>query len=160
MHSDKRVFCGQARNLAVSKCSGEYVMCVDIDDRLESKDTLGKVLKSLDGKDIYACSYMSRRDKCEIVFKPTNMEQLARIPVAIWAKVFKRELWVNQPSYMPEDVWPHFLLIDKCKTFGYFDFPVIDYDNTPENKGAISRTFDWLLNHPSNLMQLAEIGLL
>lgn len=57
---------------------------------------------------------------------------------------------------MPEDVWSHYLLIDKCKTFGSFEFAVVDYDNTPENKGAISRTFDWLLMHPCNLMQLAD----
>lgn len=77
------------------------------------------------------------------------------MPVAAWTKVYKRELYVDFPSYMPEDVWPHYLLIDKCKTFGSFGFTVVDYDNTPENRGAISRTFDWLLAHPSNLMQLA-----
>ena len=59
---------------------------------------------------------------------------------------------------MPEDVWSHYLLVDKCKSFGSFDFAVVDYDNTPENKGAISRTFDWLLMHPCNLMQLADSG--
>ena len=60
------------------------------------------------------------------------------------------------PSYTPEDVLPHFLLLDKCKTLGSFDFPVVDYDNRPENKGAWSRTFDWLIEHPTNLMQLAQ----
>lgn len=155
MHSKKRIPCGPARNLAVSKCSGEYVLCIDIDDKLASKEVLGKVLRGLDGKDIYSCSYRSRKDKVDFIMKPESITQLAKTPIAIWTKIFKRELWVNEPSYMPEDVWPHFLLIDKCKTFGYFDFPVVDYDNTPENKGAISRTFDWLLAHPSNLMQLA-----
>ena len=57
---------------------------------------------------------------------------------------------------MPEDVWSHYLLIDKCQSFGSFDFAVVDYDNTPENKGAISRTFDWLLTHPTNLIELAN----
>ena len=55
---------------------------------------------------------------------------------------------------------PHFLLLDKCHTIGSFDFTVVDYDNTPENKGAISRTFDWLAQHPCNLLQLVDSGML
>lgn len=84
------------------------------------------------------------------------MSQVASLPVAIWTKIFKRELWVNEPSYMPEDVWPHFMLLDKCHSYGYFEFPIVDYDNTRENKGAISRTFDFLLNNPTNLLQLTR----
>lgn len=57
---------------------------------------------------------------------------------------------------MPEDVLPHFLLLDRVSSFGYFDFAVVDYDNTPQNKGAISRTFDWLMLHPTNLIELAN----
>lgn len=158
MHSHKKLPCGLARNLAVSKSSGDYILCLDIDDRLASKDVLKRLLEGLDGKDIYTCSYVTRRDKKEVVLKPQDMSQLARMPVAIWTKAFKRALWVNQPPYMPEDVWPHYLLVDKCRSFGSFDFAVVDYDNTPENKGAISRTFDWLLMHPCNLMQLADSG--
>lgn len=56
---------------------------------------------------------------------------------------------------MPEDVFAHYMLIDKCKTVGFTDFVLVDYDNTPENKGAISRTFDWCKEHPTNLLQLA-----
>ena len=56
---------------------------------------------------------------------------------------------------MPEDVVPHFLLIDKCQTVGYFDFLVYVYDNSDENKGAISRTFDYLRQSPNNLADLA-----
>lgn len=156
IHSHKKLTCGIARNLAVSKSSGDYILCLDIDDRLASKDVLKRLLEGLDGKDIYTCSYITRKDKSKVILKPQNISQLTSMPIAIWTKVFKRALWVNQPSYMPEDVWPHFLLVDKCKSFGSFDFAVVDYDNTPENKGAISRTFDWLLMHPCNLLQLAD----
>ena len=65
-------------------------------------------------------------------------------------------MYVPFPSYMPEDVLPHFLLLDRATSFGYFDFAVVDYDNTPQNKGAISRTFDWLVQHPTNLLELAD----
>ena len=155
MHSKRRVSCGSARNLAFKHSCGEYVFCMDIDDKLASEDALDKLLAGLDGKDIYFCSYASRKDKKNAVLSPHSIAESAKMPVAAWTKVYKRELYVEFPDYMPEDVWPHFLLVDKCKTFGYFDFAVVDYDNTPENKGAISRTFDWLLAHPSNLMQLA-----
>lgn len=81
---------------------------------------------------------------------------MASIPVAPWLKICKRELWVREPNYYPEDVWPHFLLVDRCSTFGYFDFAIVDYDNTPENKGAASRTFDWLYTNPTNLLSLVK----
>lgn len=95
MHSHKKLPCGPARNLAVSKSAGDYVLCIDIDDRLASKDVLKRLLEGLDGKDIYTCSYVTRRDKREVVLKPEDIKQLASMPVAIWTKVFKRELWVN-----------------------------------------------------------------
>lgn len=63
---------GTARNLAVEKAVGDYIMCVDIDDRLARNDVLKKVMDGLDGKDIYACSYVSRKDKKEVVLKPQN----------------------------------------------------------------------------------------
>lgn len=73
IHSHKKLPTGPARNLAVSKSSGDYVLCLDVDDRLASKSVLKKLLEGLDGKDIYTCSYVSRRDKREIVLKPQDM---------------------------------------------------------------------------------------
>ena len=113
------------------------------------------MLDGLDGKDFYACSFISRAAGKARTLKVASAEEAACIPVACWTKIVKRELWVNLPPYMPEDVWPHFMLVDRCRTFGCFEFPVIDYDDTPENKGAMSRTFDWLLDNPTNLLELA-----
>ena len=73
MHSHKKFPCGPARNLAVSKSAGDYVLCLDIDDRLASKDVLKKLLEGLDGKDIYTCSYVSRKDKKEVGLKPQDI---------------------------------------------------------------------------------------
>lgn len=73
IHSHIKLPSGPARNLAVSKCTGEYVFCIDIDDRIASKDALKKMLEGLDGKDLYTCSYISRRDKSEVVLKPQDM---------------------------------------------------------------------------------------
>lgn len=158
MHCGHRLAIGPARNLAWQKCVGEYVLCLDVDDKLASHDTLKRVLEGLDGKDIYFCPYKSRRDSKDVMLAPKDTASLAAAPVAAWTKVYRRELYVAFPGYMPEDVWPHFLLVDKCKTVGSFGFAVVDYDNTPENKGAISRTFDWLSTHPCNLLQLADSG--
>lgn len=156
MHFSKRVSIGPSRNNAVKHAVGEYVFFMDVDDKFYDKQTLKKVIDGLDGKDLYVCSYWSRRDNVSFKLMPKTFLQLANCPVACWTKVYKRELYVPFPSYMPEDVLPHFLLCDRVNTFGYFDFPVVDYDNTPENKGAISRTFDWLLQHPSNFISLAH----
>lgn len=73
MHSHKKLPCGTARNLAVSKSSGDYILCIDIDDKLASKDVLKRLLEGLDGKDIYTCSYVTKRDKKHIVLKPQDM---------------------------------------------------------------------------------------
>lgn len=62
MHSKQRVSCGSARNLAFHHSCGEYVFCMDIDDKLASEDALDKLLAGLDGKDLYFCTYLSRRD--------------------------------------------------------------------------------------------------
>ena len=150
-----RLPAGSARNIAWSNSSGEYVMCIDSDDVLAGPDVLQRVLDGLDGKDFYACSFISRAAGKARTLKVASAEEAACIPVACWTKIVKRELWVNLPPYMPEDVWPHFMLVDRCRTFGCFEFPVIDYDDTPENKGAMSRTFDWLLDNPTNLLELA-----
>lgn len=113
------------------------------------------MLDGLDGKDFYACPFISRVEGKVRMFKVEDASQAARIPVACWTKIVKRQMWVQFPSYMPEDVLPHFIIVDRCGTFGCFDFAVVDYDDTPDNKGAMSRTFDWLLDHPTNLLQLA-----
>lgn len=156
VHSSRRVSIGPSRNTAVKHAEGEYVFCLDVDDRFYDRQTLKKLIDGLDGKDMYVCSYWSRKDGILVKLNPKNFVQLASCPVACWTKAYKRELYVPFPSYMPEDVLPHYLLCDRVRTYGSFDFPVVDYDNTPDNKGAISRTFDWLLQNPSNLIQLAQ----
>lgn len=160
IHSKQRLRIGPARNIAVKQAAGDYILCMDVDDKLHGKDALEKALAGLDGKDLYACSYWSRRDKQAVSLAPKDKFQLASCPVACWTKICKRELYVPFPNYMPEDVLPHFLVVDKAQTFGSFSFPLVDYDNTPENKGAISRTFDWLEEHPTNLLELASTGIL
>lgn len=157
IHSQKRIHIGPARNLAVKEAKGDYILCLDVDDKLYDKDVLKKVIDGIDGqKDLYACSYWSRKENTLVKLEPQNYLQLASCPVACWTKIYRRSIYVPFPSYMPEDVLPHFLLLDRATSFGYFDFAVVDYDNTPQNKGAISRTFDWLIQHPTNLLELAD----
>lgn len=156
IHGSRKLAPGPARNLAVEKCSGDYLMFLDIDDRIHDDKALERILGALGDKDVYACSYLSVKDNHVFVLKPESFFQLAQCPVAPWGKIYRRSLYVPFPSYTPEDVAPHYVLLDRCQTFGYFDFAVIDYDNRPENKGAWSRTFDWLVHHPSNMLALAS----
>lgn len=152
---NNRKLCGTARNIGVKYATGDYVYCMDIDDWL-AENCLSKILEKLDGNtDIFYAPYKSLKDGNDVFIKPTSVKDFANIPVGVWNKIYKRTLYVQQPDYMPEDVVPHFLLIDKCQTVGYFDFLVYVYDNSDENKGAISRTFDYLRQTPSNLADLA-----
>lgn len=158
--SKKRKTCGTSRNIGVNYAAGDYVYCVDIDDWL-ADDCLSKILEKLDGSiDIFYAPYKSLKNGKEVFLKPRSIKEFVNIPVAVWNKIYKRSLYVQQPNYMPEDVVPHFRLIDKCQSVSYFDFLVYVYDNSDENKGAISRTFDFLKNSPQNLLQLAYNNIL
>ena len=74
IHTKNRLPIGPGRNFAWQKCVGDYVLCLDVDDKLASQDTLKKVLEGLDGKtDIYACPYKSRKDKVDVIYAPKTM---------------------------------------------------------------------------------------
>lgn len=151
---------GTARNIGVNYATGDYIYCVDIDDWL-ANNCLSKILEKLDGSiDIFYAPYKALKDGKEVFLKPSSIKEFVYVPVGVWNKIYKRSLYVQQPNYMPEDVVPHFLLIDKCQTIGYFDFLVYIYDNSNENTGAISRTFDFLKKCPQNLLQLAYNNIL
>ena len=158
---NQRKLCGTARNIGVKYATGNYVYCVDIDDKLFD-GALPKILDKLDGTiDIYFCPYRTLKNNQDIFLKPKTITEFAcTCPVGTLAKLYKRSLYVQQPDYMPEDVVPHFRLIDKCQTVGYFDFLVYEYDNRNEHLSAISRTFDFLKTHPSNLITLAANNIL
>lgn len=155
MHFDYQIKCGTARNIAFKESKGEYIYIMDIDDCLYDKKTLRSMLESFDGKDIYFCPFISKSIQKLIARDVKTIQEIANGPVGVWSKAYKREFYVDQPDYMPEDVVPHYLVIDQCKTVGAFNFPVYVYDNAPENDSAISRTFDLLKKYPHNLLQLA-----
>lgn len=147
---------GYARNLAVQHAVGEYIYMLDIDDKLYDNTVLSKILSQLDGTiDIYYCPYYEQKNNTVLMLKTTTIKDIVNAPIGILTKLYKRKFYVKQPGYRPEDVIPHFLVIDKCKTVSYFDFIVYNYDNRDENIGAISRTFDYLKHNPQNLIHLA-----
>lgn len=49
IHSQKRIHIGTARNLAVKEAKGDYILCLDVDDKLYDKDVLKKVIDGIDG---------------------------------------------------------------------------------------------------------------
>lgn len=155
IRSESRVLCGTARNRAVKEAQGEYVYCVDIDDRLADKSVLPRILSALDGKDCYYCPFKDLRSGREDIVKVDTVEKLARMPTGVMNKIYKRDLYSDFADTMPEAVAAHFSMIDKVKTVGSFDFVVYEYDNRLENEGAISRTYDFMRSYPNNLLQLA-----
>lgn len=62
IHIGRKVAPGPARNIAVEKCSGDYLMFMDIDDKLHDEHVLKKVIDGIGDKDIYSLSYFSKRD--------------------------------------------------------------------------------------------------
>lgn len=155
IRSKERLLAGQARNLAVRKARGEYVYMLDADDRLCSKDTLAKILASLDGRDVYYCPWRSVKNG--IVVSPVicSLGDMARASTGPFAKMYRRDLYVDFAPYMPEAVAAHYLLLDRAKTFGAFDFAVTEWDDGEKNVGAISRTFDAMRADAHDLGALA-----
>ena len=128
--------------------------CMDIDDRFYDGETLGKVLRELkdEDKDIFFCPFATPKSRAKLLPENT-VKCMCYSPIGCWTKMYKRELYVDFPDYMPEDVAAHFLLLDKCETVGSLNFPVYWYNNVSST--AISRTFDYMNVIPHNLLQLA-----
>ena len=159
VHFDRRILAGTARNEAYKASSGDYVWSVDIDDSLYAQDTLSLILQKLDedngSKDIYYCPYVTSLDPDATPFamKDCTVASMARAPVAAWTRLYRRELYVEYPDYMPENVAAHYRLVDKCLSVGQFEFPTYVYDK--KNPQAMSRTYDRMLAMPHNLLTLA-----
>ena len=67
---------------------------------------------------MFYCPFVTPKNPKARLLPKETLECLAYGPVGCWAKIYKRELYVDFPDYMPEDVPAHFMLIDRCKTVG------------------------------------------
>lgn len=148
--ADNPIGLGPARNFGFKHITGSYYWCIDADDWI-LPNALDSIFEKMQTEPdcIYVNVQSGKEPKSA---HPQNLFQLACTEVGVWAKVFKRHCWADFPDYIPEDVVPHFLMLDKVQRFEVVDQPCYFYNR--ENPSAISRTFDYLAAHPSNMLQL------
>lgn len=119
---------GGSRNVGIVEAESDYIMCIDSDDWLTSKDILERINKSLRNEDIMFLGYsMLDKNGERAIDTPehTNLDQAFKQDTcAIWTKVVKTEILKNclfPEGTLCEDKVHHYRLIDMCTTFK--DFP-------------------------------------
>lgn len=89
VHTDDNIGTGAARNLGVSKATGEYICFLDADDWFDSS-LIEKYISAIDGKDFAICGYSAFRDDADVIdshsFGPHtfNAKEEVREYVATW----------------------------------------------------------------------------
>jgi len=138
---DHKAYNGGARNIGVENAKGQYILFLDCDDWIYSKDSL----KAIEGvikftnADLIRLSYVAHKGReCKIPLKEKSLEELAKtIFVAPWTKCIKRELFVPFPeNSLLEDVVQHIAQIDKIKNFSRCIIPFVVWNR--DNENAIS----------------------
>lgn len=106
-----------ARNLALEKAKGEYILFVDSDDFLSDKDALNKIMNNLEGNDVirYENNYLSDNKitsnnileslkdnyKTGLEFLNDVLNKNNEYKWYLWQYVFKKDLWDD--IKFPED---------------------------------------------------------
>lgn len=166
--TDRRRYPGGARNFGVKLATTDYIWFIDADDTLFDDEVTDRVLKSLEYCHWPDCMALWNRlvdDKLkpdgykDAHYDLPNVSDLGSLPVAPWAKVFKRELYVEMPEgVLCEDTPWWFLQADKFETAAILKKPCVVYDRN--NKSAITETVAWSGRNPTTLETLAMSNIL
>jgi len=118
-----------ARNNGVKYSRGTYVMFIDNDDYLDSKDCLDKYMSKVlnDDLDILIGSYIRKDQNKKIIFKQrinVNSSWSKYLEVTPWARVFRRKFLVdNKISFksmkIGEDIYFNFKCYSLTNKIGY-----------------------------------------
>lgn len=138
---DHKAYNGGTRNIGVKEAKGNYILFVDCDDWIYSKESLKEIVKTIASSraDLIRLSYVAHKGKeCKIRLRESSLKDLANtVFVAPWTKCVKRELFVDFPeNTLLEDVVQHIAQIDNIKTYSICPIPWIVWNR--DNDNAIS----------------------
>ena len=131
---------GSARNYGLEKASGEYIGYVDSDDFIE-KDMYKKLYNKAKEKDydIVVCGnynvsedYQNKNVDAFISNYNSDLENIFFGKMAVWNKIYKRDILVKNKLEFKEKVWYEDLAftlkaIINSNTFAFINEPLYDY---------------------------------
>lgn len=131
---------GSARNYGLDKAMGEYIGYVDSDDFVETDMYKKLYNKAKDGNyDIVVCGnynvvedYSRKTEDTFVSSYSTDLENIFFGKMAVWNKIYKKEILVNNKLKFKEKVWYEDLAftlkaIINSNSFGFIDEPLYDY---------------------------------
>jgi glycosyltransferase involved in cell wall biosynthesis len=138
----QKAYNGGARNIGFYSSVGEYILFLDCDDWLYSKDSLKAIKEVIDWNkaDLIRLPYVAHKNGGEgkIMLKESTLEQMAHtVFVAPWTKAIKRDKFVDFPeNTLLEDVVQHIEQIDNISSIAICKTPYAVWNR--DNKNAIS----------------------
>ncbi len=151
---------GSARNLGIEKAKGEYISFVDSDDFVE-KDMYKKLYNKAkeNNYDIVVCGnynvsedYQNKNIDAFINNYNTDLENIFFGKMAVWNKIYKRDILIKNKLEFKEKVWYEDLAftlkaIMNSNTFAFIDEPLYDYlirEGSTMNNSNVQRNLEIL----------------
>ena len=151
---------GSARNYGLKKASGEYIGYVDSDDFVE-KDMYKKLYNKAkeNNYDIVVCGnynvsedYQNKNIDAFINNYNTDLENIFFGKMAVWNKIYKRDILIKNKLEFKEKVWYEDLAftlkaIMNSNTFAFIDEPLYDYlirEGSTLNNSNVQRNLEIL----------------
>ena len=151
---------GSARNYGLKKASGEYIGYVDSDDFVE-KDMYIKLYNKAkeNNYDIVVCGnynvsedYQNKNIDAFINNYNTDLENIFFGKMAVWNKIYKRDILIKNKLEFKEKVWYEDLAftlkaIMNSNTFAFIDEPLYDYlirEGSTMNNSNVQRNLEIL----------------
>ena len=151
---------GSARNYGLKKATGEYIGYVDSDDFVE-KDMYKKLYNKAkkNNYDIVVCGnynvsedYQNKNIDTFINNYNTDLENIFFGKMAVWNKIYKRDILIKNKLEFKEKVWYEDLAftlkaIMNSNTFAFIDEPLYDYlirEGSTMNNSNVQRNLEIL----------------
>lgn len=151
---------GSARNYGLKKATGEYIGYVDSDDFVE-KDMYKKLYNKAkeNNYDIVVCGnynvsedYQNKNIDAFINNYNTDLENIFFGKMAVWNKIYKRDILIKNKLEFKEKVWYEDLaftlkVIMNSNTFAFIDEPLYDYlirEGSTMNNSNVKRNLEIL----------------
>ena len=151
---------GSARNYGLEKANGEYIGYVDSDDFIE-KDMYKKLYNKAkeNNYDIVVCGnynvsedYQNKNIDAFINNYNTDLENIFFGKMAVWNKIYKRDILIKNKLEFKEKVWYEDLAftlkaIMNSNTFAFIDEPLYDYlirEGSTMNNSNVQRNLEIL----------------